>query len=270
MIWAVRTGAGLIQVNMFAFLPVSDPFEIYAVFAIALLAGVVKGVVGFALPLILLSGLGSLVSAEIALSAMILPTLLGNVWQALRYGIPAVLQSIRTHRRFILTTCIVLLISAQAVPYVNSNMLLLSLGVVIFSFSAMQLMGWQPRIGNPTPAVQIGVGAITGALGGISSVWGPTTVMYLTALKTEKTEQIRTQGVIYGLGAITLAVAHTGSGILNTDTARFSALLVVPSMLGLVVGFAIQDRINQQVFGRVTMLVLLIAGLNLIRRGLLG
>jgi len=36
------------------------------------------------------------------------------------------------------------------------------------------------------------------------------------------------------------------------------------------VGFRVQDRLDQQVFRRVVLSVLIVAGLNLVRRGLFG
>ncbi len=107
-------------------------------------------------------------------------------------------------------------------------------------------------------------------MGGLSGVWGPPTVAYLTALKTPKHDQIRIQGVIYGLGAVALFGAHLSSGILNRETLTLSALLVLPAVLGMLVGFRMQDRIDQIVFRRATLIVLLLAGLNLIRRAIMA
>jgi uncharacterized membrane protein YfcA len=76
------------------------------------------------------------------------------------------------------------------------------------------------------------------------------------------------QGVIYFLGAILLAVAHIGSGVLTAKTAFFSLCLVPPALLGMTFGMMLQDRMDQATFRRATLLVLFLAGLNLVRRGL--
>ena len=55
----------------------------------------------------------------------------------------------------------------------------------------------------------------------------------------------------------------------NFRNNRF-ALLFLVALLGMFVGFRIQDRIPQSTFRTVTLWVLLIAGLNLVRRGLMG
>ena len=104
----------------------------------------------------------------------------------------------------------------------------------------------------------------------MSGVWGPPTVAYLTAIDTPKQEHLRIQGVIYGLGATALFLAHLQSGVIRSETLPLSVWLVCPAVLGLWIGFKVQDRINQALFRKVTLWVLLLAGLNLIRRGLVG
>ena len=92
----------------------------------------------------------------------------------------------------------------------------------------------------------------------------------LTALGTEKKDQIRIQGVIYALGAVTLVAGHLASGVLRAETIPLSLALIPTALLGLAIGFRIQDRIDQAMFRKATLAVLLIGGLNLIRRGLMG
>jgi uncharacterized membrane protein YfcA len=163
-----------------------------------------------------------------------------------------------------------LLASAQLVQVIPASAMLRVLGVLIAVFAALQLLGWQPRLSRPTVRTEAAVGAIAGLTGGFSGVWGPPTVAYLTALNTSKADQIRVQGVIYGLGAVALAGAHVGSGVLTWATAPLSAALVLPALAGMWVGTMVQERINQATFRRATLAILLLAGLNLLRKGMMG
>lgn len=112
------------------------------------------------------------------------------------------------------------------------------------------------------------VGAISGALGGFAGTWGPTTVLYLLAIQTPKAKQIIIQGVVYGSGAVSLLFAHLQSGILNSQTAPLSAILLPIALIGVWLGFKIQDKLNQALFKKITLVVLVIAGLNLLARGM--
>ena len=105
--------------------------------------------------------------------------------------------------------------SAQLINILSPKAFLLILGAPVSFFALVQLLGLKLTLQAPSMRVEAMVGAVAGAVGGISGVWGPPTVAYLTALNTPKKDQMRVQGVIYGLGAVALIVAHLGSGILK-------------------------------------------------------
>lgn len=247
-----------------------DATTLFLCCVIAVLAGTIKGLVGFAMPMVLISGLGSFLEPELALAGLILPTLVTNGVQALQHGVGAAWQSIKRFHLFLISGGVALLISAQFVRVLPGQVMLLIIGVPVALFAIFQLMGRGFGGFRPTPRAEIGIGTFAGVLGGMSGVWGPPTVAYLTALRTEKAEQMRVQGVIYGLGAVLLVVAHIGSGVLRADTVPLSLMLVVPALAGMWVGTRLQSRIDQQGFRRATLLVLLIASLNLIRRAVFG
>ncbi|GAA6180241.1 sulfite exporter TauE/SafE family protein [Shimia sp. NS0008-38b] len=237
---------------------------------VAILAGFIKGIVGFGMPMILISGLSSFLSPELALAGLMAPTLVTNVIQSLRQGYAAAWHSIVRFRRFMIAGGICLVLSAQLVRVLPSDVLLLIIGVPVALFSLLQLLGRPIKISKPSPRGEISVGIIAGAIGGVSGVWGPPTVTYLTALGTEKTEQMRVQGVIYGLGAIVLVLSHIGSGVVTVSSAPFSLMLVLPAIAGMWLGGQLSERIDQNRFRQATLLVLLFASANLIRRGLMG
>lgn len=234
------------------------------------LAGLIKGVVGFAMPMIIISGLSSMVSPEIALAALILPTLATNGWQGLRQGWAAAWASVKAFRVFLICGGVTLLASAQLVRIMPQQALYLCIGIPIVLFAAMQLIGWRLRLAGRSNRAEAAVGTFAGFVGGVSGVWGPPTVAYLTAIDTPKLDQMRVQGTVYGLGAVLLALAHLQSGVLRAETVPISAVLILPAVLGMAIGLRVQDRFDQALFRRATLLVLLVVGLNLIRRGVLG
>jgi uncharacterized protein len=256
---------------MSALLTLMTPEILGIAVLVALLAGIVKGMVGFAMPMIMISLLGSFVAPDVALAGLILPTLVTNGMQALRQGWSEAWASIKRFRLFMAVGLVAMLGSAQLVRVLPQDMLLLLIGVPVVIFCAVQLWGWQLRLpGRGRGWIEGGIGGVAGFIGGFSGVWGPPTVMYLTALDTPKAENMRVQGVIYGLGAVALFGAHVGSGVIRAETLPFSVAMVLPAVLGTWLGFQIQDRIDQRAFRKATLAVLMIAGLNLVRRGLMG
>ncbi|MEX0329662.1 MAG: sulfite exporter TauE/SafE family protein [Ruegeria sp.] len=249
---------------------VMSPAEFVFALAVAFVAGSIKGMVGFALPMVIISGLSVFLSPSLALAGLILPTLATNAQQAFQEGASAAFGSIRKFRVFLLIGLLCLLTSAQLVSFLSASSFLLIIGIPVSFFALIQLLGLKLVLNKPSARVEATAGAVAGVIGGISGVWGPPTVAYLTALNTPKKDQMRVQGVIYGLGSVALVIAHIGSGILWGQSAVFSATLVLPAMAGMWCGLRLQDRIDQAAFRRLTLLVLLVAGLNLLRRGLVG
>lgn len=249
------------------FQTIAPSFVVFAV-GFALFGGFIKGIVGFALPTVLISGLSLFLSPELALAGLLLPTVVTNGWQALRQGARAAWASVQRFRVFLSVGLVFMLVSAQLFSILPETVLFLFLGVAITGFAAMQLAGITFKLDKPSRRIEAGVGAFTGFIGGMSGIWGPPTVAYLTAINTQKSEHMRIQGVIYGLGALALVFAHIGSGVLTLQTLPFSAALVPPCLLGMWLGGKVHDRIDQEAFKRAILAVLIIAGLNLIRRGL--
>ncbi|MEM8699269.1 MAG: TSUP family transporter, partial [Pseudomonadota bacterium] len=77
-------------------------------------------------------------------------------------------------------------------------------------------------------------------------------------------------GVCFFLGSVVLVGAHLTSGVINAATLPFSVAMVPAMALGMLLGLKAQDRLDQERFRRITLLVLCLAGLNLLRQGLGG
>jgi uncharacterized membrane protein YfcA len=238
--------------------------------AVGLVAGMIKGLVGFAMPTVLISGVSMFLPPEIALAGLILPTLVTNGLQALRQGFGEALRSLKRFRVFLGVGAIVLIGSAQLVRVLSADVMFMIIGGSVTAFAVMQLAGWAPKVPEKSMRIEASVGAFAGFIGGLSGIWGPPTVAYLTAINTPKAEQMRVQGVIFGMGAVVLFFAHIKSGIVSAQTMPFSAMLVVPAVIGMMMGQRLQDRIEQAMFKRLTLIVLLVGGLNLIRKGVMG
>ncbi|SDE37103.1 hypothetical protein SAMN05421538_10658 [Paracoccus isoporae] len=246
-----------------------DPALFWFVFAVTGIAGFVKGAVGFAMPMIMMSAFASVMSPQLALAALILPTLVTNIVQAGRQGVGAASGSIRRFRWHIAMVCIFIVVSALFVRSVPQSLMYLTLGVPIIAFAVWQLSGRPLRLPiGRTRRAEIWSGIIGGLYGGISGIWGPPLIVYLLSIGVSKTEQMRVQGVVFLLGAVVLFVAHLFSGVLNASTLPLSAILVLPGLAGMLAGLWVHDRLDVDQFRRWTLVLLVLTGLNLVRRGL--
>lgn len=251
----------------------SDPAPWVLIAAAALLGfgAFVKGAVGFALPMIAVTGLSFFLTAQEAIALLLIPSCVANIWQTMRQGWKAASDTFLRWMPVNLTMAVFLALTAQFVPVIPSDAIYGLLGVVVIMAGLTQLLGWQPRwqgeVRNRT-FVEICVGVVAGIVGGLASVWGPIVLYYLVACGTAKQEQVRVVGLLSMIGWLVLSGAHVSSGILNSVTLPLSAAMLVPVLVGMWIGLRIQDRLNQQLFERLTLLVLIVAGLNLLRRAL--
>ena len=135
-----------------------------------------------------------------------------------------------------------------------------------YTFS--QILGFQLKFKN-NGLLTVITGSINGVLGGIAGIWGPLTVSYLMSLKIEKNEQIKVQGIMYSLGSIFLLLGHLYSGIFNKYTFSLSLSLVPLCIVGLFIGSIIRNKIKQTTFKTFTLVMILLASINLIRKAFL-
>ena len=160
-------------------------------------------------------------------------------------------------------------LAAQLVVALPDRFLFGLLGVAVSAFAGSQLVGWRPRFPeHHRAAVEVAVGVVGGFFGGLSGIWGPPIVMYLIATGLPKIELVRAQSLSFLLGSVVLLLAHLRSGVLNPVTLPASAWMVLPTMAAMFVGYRVHDRLDQRRFQRLTLVVLVLSGLNLVRRAL--
>lgn len=242
----------------------------WAAAGVAMFAGFVKGMVGFAMPMIMISGLSSFMSPELALAGLVIPTLVTNISQALRQGFGAAAATASTYRRFLIAMVLGIVVSAQAIHLLPVPVLFLALGVPITGYALSQLAGKSLALRlEHRRGAEWTLGAIGGIYGGFSGVWGPPMLVYLMSTHTPKAETVRALGVAFLIGAVVLMLAHMQTGVLDAGTLAFSAAMTVPAQIGMQAGYWAQDRLDQGRFRWWAQVVLVVMGLNLIRRALM-
>ncbi|MFV0299454.1 MAG: TSUP family transporter [Paracoccus sp. (in: a-proteobacteria)] len=244
-------------------------WQFWVAVGVTLFAGFVKGAVGFAMPMIMMSVFGSILPATTALAALILPTLVTNIQQAFRQGTGEMVASVHRFRLHIAMVVIFIAVSAAFAQRIPQAVMYVLLGLPIMGYALWQLAGRSLVIPiHHRARVEAITGIIGGLYGGISGIWGPPLIVYLMSIGTEKREQVRVQGIVFLIGAVTLLVAHLLSGVLNARTLPLSAMLCIPGVIGMMAGFALQDRLDVVQFRRWTQILLVISGANLVRRAL--
>ena len=247
-------------------MPLDDATVVLLV-GVLVLAGLVKGTIGFGLPLVAVSIVTQILPKEWALALMILPVVLSNLFLGFqgRLFVP----SLRRFWPVIIAVCSGIFAGAMGLAWLPQARFMLVVGLVVVVFALAE----QFRLVLPVPArhergIGIAAGLFGGLLGGVSTAFGPPLIMYLTALRLSKAEFVAAIGAIWTFASLMLIVAFHQSGILVGERAWWSLAACIPVGAGLWLGSRLRDRIPQEPFRRLVRLALLLLGVNLIRRAI--
>ena len=234
--------------------------------AALVVGGFVKGVVALGLPMVSIAILLNFLPPLTVLGLLIMPMLVTNLWQAGRAG--KLLEPLRRFWPMIVSGIVFLFIGAEMIVVMDTVVLFGVLGTCIAAFSVIGLA--RPNMPPLRPETEKWAGPLAGAmgglLGGVSTVWGPPMTMYFVMLKLPKDVFVRTVGLAWFMFSVPLAIAYWLNGIFSGDVIYLSLYACVPGMIGIRIGELIRERIDQDTFRKVMLVMLFLIGLNLIRR----
>lgn len=242
--------------------------EIVAVSTLVfLLAGAVKGTVGIGLPTVSISLQSQFLDPRLAISLTLLPILISNLWQCFRAG-----RFLETFRRYsLMAACLVIFIylSANFAHRISTSVLTLVMGGAVIAFSVLGLGSRIPRLPDAwNRAGQLICGSAAGVLGGITAIWGPPLIIFLLARRVEKDDFVRAIGVLFAIGSLPLLFSFWQADRFDAEIAVVSILMIIPSIAGFFAGEWLRNKLDAKRFQTILLVLFLVLGLNLIRRGL--
>ena len=229
--------------------------------------GTIKGMLGFGMPLTTMSLLSTFLDVQTAAALNVLPMLFANILQASRGGL--LVTIVRRFWPLLLMLATGTWIGATLVVALDPGWLLGILGAIVVAFCASSY--FHPQMQLPQRyerPVGIATGFVAGIIGGLSTIHGPPLIMYASCLRLAKETFIATLGTFFLLGGIFVTVAFVGRGVLNAETAPSSLACVVAVFAGMWLGERFSRRIDQERFRKAVLIVLMLLGVNLVRRAI--
>ena len=249
-----------------ALLPSLDPLLIAGVCTIFVFAGIVKGFLGIGLPAAAMGLLTLIISPTEAISLLWLPILFTNVFQ---FGRARNKREIMvTYKWFAVALFFSIFLTSLFINDYPTALLTVSIGVAMVIFSLNLLFGLSLPVG-PGRGWQLGVGVVSGVLGGLSSIWSPPVAMYLMARNTPKDMFIGTTGFLFLAGCLPLGAGLVISGLITGPVIVKSLLGLLMTLTGFRIGEILRDRVSQDRFRQIVLVAFLIMGARLIATGLL-
>ena len=232
-----------------------------------LFAGMVKGVIGLGLPAVSLAVLTVAFDLPTAMSLLLVPSFVTNLWQALVGGHgKAILLRLWP---FLIMATVTVWVGALALTRMDLRLLTALLGVLLAIYSLVSLRGIQLAI----PArheTWVGplVGAANGVLTGMTGSSVVPGVMFLQAIGLSRDMLIQAMGILFATSALALAVALQKANILTVEHGILSFGAVLPAVLGMIVGQRVRSALSEQRFRKVFFVALLALGAYIIASAL--
>lgn len=227
------------------------------------LGGTVKGALGAGLPLVAVPLLSLWVPTPQAIGLVVFPVLSSNLWQAVDGG--RLIQSLKRFRGLIvaqvvatlLTVRMMLALSASQMNVLLAFALLLAVAVMAFRPTLRVSPGREGVVGTA-------VGLFSGMLGGVSSLTGPIVITYLLSLKLDRETFIASISVIYLTAALPLYGGLLWYERIVAADFALSALALLPMALGLAMGKALRQKMNEALFRKVLLVFLTVLAVLLL------
>jgi hypothetical protein len=230
---------------------------------IVFLAALVSGLTGFGFALVLAPNLMLLLSPKTAVPVVtVLSVVLNSIlfYEARRWANP------REIRPLIVSGLLGMLCGTLLLVYLNVPLLKLLTGAVIIASAVALLL--DIKISLNSRLLQVPVGLLSGFLGGSTSMSGPPVVLFFQNRGLEK-RVFRANLIVYFILLYPLTLPTYYLGGLLTGEVFTTALLAAPAMIaGALLGARLLHRVNEGLFRRITLLLVLASGVLAIVTGL--
>jgi len=246
-----------------------DDFTLITVATAFLLGGVVKGVLGLGLPLTAVAIMGSVLDLRIAVPLVVIPITVTNLFQAFRGdNMKAIL---RRYWAMLSASALGVWFGTYAFYRVDTSFLLIALGLVVCTYTLFNLFAVRIHLSEATiPLWSPLIGALSGVLSGTTGSLGVPIAIYLQALGLSKDMFVQAIGIQFLITGTMWMVALIQQGGLNATNLPVSALALIPAAVGMAAGAWLRQRIAEEQFRTALFVLLLLVGLNLIRKGMFG
>jgi uncharacterized membrane protein YfcA len=235
-----------------------DPILIAIAF-VFMLAGFVKGVIGMALPTIVIGLLATSMSTAHAIAIVIVPAILTNIWQT--FSGPYLGDILRRLWPLLLCTCLGVWSGTGFLsgPYASYGTILLGLLLVVYSIIGLTHFRFHVPKGKET---WIGVicGYLSGLIAAATGMQAIPTMPYLQAIGMERDEFIQALGVFFTTSTVAMLFNLSSSGLLTREVALPSALGLVTALIGMYLGQLLRQRLPAETFRRCFLISMIVLG----------
>jgi len=239
----------------------NDPSIVLVIILAILAGGLVKGTLGFGMPMVALPIIAFIIPPTTAMILLCAPIFLTNFLQIkFKEGV----SSYRFLPMF-LSLVVGLIIGARLILEINVNTITQIIAVSIIFAALVNCFGFKISNikQNYEKIITTIIGFGSGILGGLSTFYGPPMLAYLVAVDLPKEKFVRTVSTMYFIGSFPLYGSLIYYGFATEEDLIFSLILIVPAFISQQIGTKIRDKINHKQFRNLVLSTLIILGISL-------
>ena len=236
--------------------------------AVYLLAGFVKGFVGFGMPTISMGLLALVMSPAQAAALLVVPAIITNLWQGLAG--PYLRQILKRLWPMFIGILVGTWSGAGLMTGTKPWVATLLLGLSLVIYAGLGLSSVHFRV-PPQREAWLGpiIGAITGVITAATGVFIIPAVPYLQSLEMEKDELIQALGLSFIVFSAALTVNLSSAGAFENSNMLAVGMTLIMSFLGMFLGQKLRQKMAAEAFRRWFFIALFMLGLVLIARAML-
>lgn len=242
--------------------------QFLTVLGIYLLGAIVKGGLGFGMPLVSIAMLPLVVPVDLALATNAVLLITINAIQFVGSG--HMVESIRRFWPMLGGHLIGIPLGASLLAVIATNMLTLALGVFVLIFVYLSVT--RPSFRAPPRYERLAsglVGMAAGFVGALTSSPGPVYVMFLVGLDLKREVFFGVLAINLILVGVLVSASYAVLGLMTPGRLALAICCLVPALTGMWIGNRVTQHLPKALFQRLVFFFLVLLGLNLILRSLL-
>ncbi len=229
------------------------------------LAGIIKGVVGFGMPLFAISVLALTMPLTTAIAANVGPSLTTNMRQAFRG--PYLLALLKRLWPFLVPAIVLIWFGIAIQVQINEAYPGLMLGLLAVIYACLSFFKLELRLSrSQEKPVGFIVGVVNGLVTGITGIFIIPGGLFINALGLKRDELVQALGLLFMLSTAAIGIIFGFKALMTAELVALSLLCIPPAFAGLAIGERLRVHLSEAMFRKLFLGGLAILGVSLVAR----
>jgi len=242
-----------------------DSFTFIYIFSVFFVSAFLKSLTGLGFSTICLGFLAAVLDIKIAILLVLIPSLSSNLivmWQAGRF-----IEALKRFWLLYISAIPGLLLGIWFLGSSDNQIPKAILGVLLILYGLWGLInGLLTLSRKQEKQLSTPIGFVSGLANGITGSQIMPIMPYLLSLKLDRDLFIQTINSAFTINSLIMMVGLANLGVITTPMLSLSAAGIIPVAIGVFLGGKIRERLSDDSFRKMVLVLFILLGLNLVSR----